>query len=312
MEIGKIETVPLRHMWENEAHNFTPWLADNIDILGDAVGMRLSFDTREKKIGSFSLDILADDESGNKVIIENQLEKSDHDHLGKVLTYLTGLEAKTAIWVCSEARQEHIQVIDWLNENTYDGIKFYLVKLEGLRIGNSIPAPYFSVVCAPSEIAKDIGKVKEEDSERHKMRWKFWELLLDKSKEQTQLHANISPSRDNWISAGAGKSGLSYTYSITMNSASVEFSIDGGKDAEELNKQRFNELYQHKDTIENSFGEALIWDCVGGRKSCRIKFELNKSGLKDKDNWVTLQTNMIDAMIRLENAMRDEIKVLTR
>ncbi|MCM1986948.1 DUF4268 domain-containing protein [Methanococcoides seepicolus] len=312
MTIGKIEKVPLRNMWENEAHNFTPWLADNIDILGDAIGMNLSFIEREKKNGSFSLDILAEDNSGNKVIIENQLEKSDHDHLGKLLTYLTGLEAKTAIWVCSEARQEHIQVIEWLNENTYDGIQFYLVRLEGLKIGESIPAPYFSVVCAPSEIAKDIGREKEEDSKRHKLRLEFWELLLAKSKVQTQLHGNISPSRDNWISAGAGKSGLSYTYSITMNSASVEFSIDGGKDAEELNKQRFNELYQHKDVIENSFGEALIWDCVEGRKSCRIKLELNKYGLKDKDNWDTLQTNMIDAMIRLEKAMCDEIKMLTK
>ena len=208
MEIGKIEKVPLRKMWEHEALKFTPWLAENIDILGEALDMQLSFVEREKKNGSFSLDLLAEDDYGNKVIIENQLEKSNHDHLGKLLTYLTGLEAKTAIWVCSEARQEHIQVIDWLNENTREGIQFYLVRLEGLKIGDSVPAPYFSVVCEPSEMAKDIGREKEEDSERHKMRLEFWKLLLDKSRLRTSLHGNISPSRDNLIRGSAGTSGI--------------------------------------------------------------------------------------------------------
>lgn len=310
MEIGTIEKVEIRDMWKNEAHNFTPWLAENLDILGEKVGMNLSFIEKEKKNGSFSLDLFAEDEYGNKVIIENQLEKSDHDHLGKLLTYLTGLEAKTAIWVCSEARQEHIQVIEWLNENTFDGIQFYLVRLEGLKIGDSAPAPYFSVVCAPSDIAKAFGKAKEEDSERHKLRLEFWRTLLDKSRKTTQLHANISPSRDNWIRAGAGKTGLSYTYSITMNSASVELLIDGGKDADEINKQIFYELYNNKNVIENIFRMPLIWDCVEGRKSCRIKWETKESGLKNIEKWDELQDKMIYAMNRLEMALSNEIPKL--
>jgi len=143
MKIGKLEKVSLREIWKDEARDFLPWLEENIEYLNDSLDISLSVIEREKSVGTFAADILAEDRDGNKVIIECQLEKTDHDHLGKILTYLTNLEAKTAIWICSDPRPEHIKAVTWLNEVTPADVSFYLVKIEAVRIGESPPAPLF-------------------------------------------------------------------------------------------------------------------------------------------------------------------------
>jgi hypothetical protein len=310
MEVGKIERLELRKMWDNEALKFTPWLETNIDTLAEVIGLPLSVVEREKIVGSFSLDLFAEDDNHNKVIIENQLEKTDHDHLGKVLTYLIGLDAKIAIWICSDARQEHISVINWLNETTPDDMFFYLVKVEGIKIGDSLPAPLFSVICAPSQDVKEMGKTKEEFAERHKLRLEFWRRMLEKIKGKTQLHANRSPTKDYWLSTGSGKSGLEYTYSITKNGASVELIINKGKDSAAINKRIFEILYSKKDEIQSSFGAPLIWDYIEGRQFCAIRWDTYDSGLWDQDGWDKLQDMLIDAMIRLERAFRKHVEAL--
>ncbi|MCD6520442.1 MAG: DUF4268 domain-containing protein, partial [Anaerolineae bacterium] len=144
--LGKLEKVPLRTIWRNEAYDFTAWLADNLDFLGEAVGLEISFTEREKAVGSFSVDILAEDSDGNVVVIENQLERTDHDHLGKLITYLSNLDAKAAIWISSDPRPEHEAAIHWLNEMLPADTAFYLLKLEAYRIGDSLPAPLLTVV----------------------------------------------------------------------------------------------------------------------------------------------------------------------
>lgn len=310
MKIGKLENVSLREIWKSE-EDFTYWLEENIEILNGSLNLSLSVIEREKSAGTFAVDLLAEDSEGNRVIIECQLEKTDHDHLGKVLTYLTSLEAKTAIWICSDPRPEHIKTMTWLNEVTPIDVSFYLVKVEGIRIGESPPAPLFSGVCAPSEEAKEIGKKKEEFAERHNKRLEFWTQLLAKSKERTKLHANISPGKENWIGTGAGKSGLSYNYVVTMSWGAVELYIDRGKDTEEINKQIFDALRAKKDEIESEFGESLNWDSREGVRMCRIRWTCSDTGLKDEEKWDYLQNKMIDAMIRLEKALKDHIGRLT-
>jgi len=309
MKIGKLEKVSLREIWKDEARDFLPWLEENIEYLNDSLDISLSVIEREKSVGTFAADILAEDRDGNKVIIECQLEKTDHDHLGKILTYLTNLEAKTAIWICSDPRPEHIKAVTWLNEVTPADVSFYLVKIEAVRIGESPPAPLFSVICAPSEEAKEIGERKKEFAEKHKKRLEFWTQLLAKAEKRTKLHANVSPSTDNWISAGAGKSGLAYSYVVTMNEVRVELNIDRGD--KEVNRQIFNALLSKKDEIESQFGESLDWDYVEGRRSCHIRWRCKEGGLKDEDKWEYLQDKMIDAMIRLEKALKNHIKRLT-
>ncbi len=310
MQVGKIEKLSLREIWNHEALDFTPWLEENIEILGESIGLQLSVIEREKTIGTFSLDLLAEDINHNKVIIENQLETTDHKHLGQLLVYMIGLDAKTAIWICSDARQEHIKVVNWLNEITPADMLFYLIKVEGIKIGDSLPAPLFSVISAPSTDVKEIGKTKEEFAERHKLRLDFWERLLEKSKGRTQLLANRSPTKDNWLSTGAGRSELYYSYNLTKNAASIGLYIDKGKNFDDFNRQVFNMLYSKKDEIETEFGNMLTWEVVEGRRYCGIWWSIADYGLSNQDKWDTLQDKMIDAMIRLEKAFRKHIQAL--
>lgn len=128
--IGKIQRVKLREVWKHEALHFTTWLEENIDALNDALDLTLVNVERERSAGDFSVDLVAEDAGGNVVVIENQLERSNHDHLGKLLTYLTAVEAKVAIWIVSEPRPEHVKAIAWLNESS--AAAFYLVKIEAI------------------------------------------------------------------------------------------------------------------------------------------------------------------------------------
>ena len=304
-----MERVDLREMWKNEARDFTSWLFDNIEILGEELNISITPIEKEKSIGSFSADILAEDEEGDQILIENQLEKTDHDHLGKILTYVSNLEAKKAIWISKEPRSEHERAIEWLNELSSD-INFYLVKIEAYRIGDSDPAPKFTIIAGPTESGKVVGSEKKELAERHKKRLEFWKILLEKSKNKTPLFSNISPSKDSYISTGAGKSGLVYLYNITYKYASVNFYIDRGKDSEEENKKIFDNLFTHKDEIENVFGEKLSWQRLDDRRSSRVCKIYNYAGLNEKEKWNKLQNEMIDDMIKLEKAFKKYINAL--
>ena len=166
MTIGKLKKIKIKDVWPTEDKHFTKWLSENLDALSYEIDFELSLIGIEQKAGDFKVDIHAEDENNNKVIIENQYDKSDHDHLGKILTYSRMLESKTMIWICEKPRPEHTDTINWLNEITPDDISFYLIKLEAFKIGDSDPAPKFTVICAPSIDRKRIGKLKKADSEQ--------------------------------------------------------------------------------------------------------------------------------------------------
>lgn len=170
MKIGKLEKVDLREIWKNEARDFTTWLFQNIEGLSDAVNLTLQAPIQEKQVdGSrYSIDILAETDEGEGVIIENQLEQTDHKHLGQIITYITNMNCEHAIWIVKEPRQEHINAINWLNE--VSDKNFYLVKLEAFKIGNSEPAPFFSVICSPEEEIKELSRDKKELTHERKAR----------------------------------------------------------------------------------------------------------------------------------------------
>ncbi len=151
----------LREVWQHEAEDFTHWLAENLEPLSEILDLSLETVAIEKKIDDsrFCIDILAEDDAGDRVVIENQLEKTDHSHLGQIITYATNMDAKTIVWITKSPRQEHINAINWLNE--FSDKKFYLIQVEAYRIDNSSPAPFFSVICRPSEESKIIGRSKK-------------------------------------------------------------------------------------------------------------------------------------------------------
>src|SRR6266700_3291646 len=200
--IGKLERVSLREVWEHEAYDFTQWLQENIDVLNTALDLNLVNVDREQTAGSFSIDLVAEDEGGGTVIIENQLEKSNHDHLGKLITYLTAIGAKTAIWIVSDPRPEHVAAIGWLNSSS--SAEFYMVKVEAVRIADSAAAPLFTLIVGPSVETKEVGEAKKEIAERYFIRKHWWKGLIERSAAVSKTHAHITPSEHGWISASAG------------------------------------------------------------------------------------------------------------
>ena len=307
--VAKLERVPLRDVGWHEAFDFTKWLEENIDAVNEVTDLNLSSAEREQSAGTFKVDVLAEDEDGKLVVIENQLGKSDHDHLGKLITYLTALDAKAAVWIVSNPRPEHVGAITWLNESS--NAAFYLLKVEAVKIAGSDAAPLLTLIVGPSEESTGFGGKKKELAERHKIRLRFWTELLNRAKDKTKLHAAISPSQENWVTASAGKSGLAFTYIVRQHGATVGLYIDRGKDSEEENKAIFDELVLLRDEIKNDFGGGLVWERVEGKQTCSIKNNMEFGGYRDEEKWPELQEAMVDAMVRLEKALKPCITKLT-
>ena len=307
MSVGQLTRVPLREVWRHEAHDFTTWMVDAIDEIGEAVGLRIEEAEREHSTGNFSVDIVAKLQDGSPIIIENQLEKSDHDHLGKLITYLAAVDARAAIWVVAEPRQEHIAAVVWLNESGL--ADFYLVKVEAVRIGESQPAPLFTKIVGPSEETTVAGATKKELNASDKSRIRFWEGLLSAGKDIQHPHSNISASRATWISCGAGKTGVTYIHSIKKDCTRIEVYIDTGDG--DINNRYFDQLYSHKETIESDFGHELNWLRLDGKRACRFEYTINDGGLFDEDRWGEIHQTMINLMIKLENSLKSRIRALS-
>jgi Domain of unknown function (DUF4268) len=310
--IERIVRVPLRTVWKHEAHDFTVWLQQNIDVLTDILGFEISNPEREHSTGNFNVDIKAEDSSGNTVIIENQLGKSDHDHLGKIITYLAAFEKTVAaIWIVYEPRQEHIDAISWLNTNSND-CGFFLLKLEAIQIGKSAPAPLITKIVGPSEEAKQVGRIKQEDSMRHQLRLSFWTRLLEISKQQKHaLFNSISPTKDTWIGTSAGKRGFQYSYWITKESIRAELRIDLGKDSDNENLRLFHALKKYQPEIEASFGSPLEWNEADGYRVCIVREVLTIGGYRNpEDDWDRIIHQAINAMKRLEEATKQYVMEL--
>jgi hypothetical protein len=306
--VSKLAKVDLREVWTSEP-NFTSWLYENIDILNEQLGIKLNALEKEKSVGPFFVDIMGEDQEGRPVIIENQLERTNHDHLGKVFTYLSNLEGKTAIWITSEPRPEHVTAISYLNEIVPEDTSFYLLQLQAFKIGDSDPAPLFTVIAGPSSEASERGKIKKEFAGREKQRYEFFEQLLEKSNKKTSLFANVSPTGyQHWINAGAGKFGLGLSYVVKLNQSRVELFI-AGLEAEQ-NKARFDTLKEKGNEIEAAFGEPLEWDYKEGRKQHYLRSYSKVGGLQDEDKWSEIQDDLVDRMVRMEKAVKAHVKAL--
>ncbi len=288
-------------MWKHEAHSFTTWLVDNIDVLGQSIGIDFVSAEREQAAGTFSADIVAEDVAGNTIVIENQFGKSNHDHLGKVITYLTSFEASAAIWLVEQARPEHINAVAWLNQGTNASI--YLVKIEAIRIDDSPPAPLFTLIIGPSAEAKEVGKGKRELKERHDLRYQFWTELLQQASKRTRLHANSSAGTTSWISAASGVPGLYLNYGATMHGTKVELSIDRG-DADK-NLQILDSFLSHRHDVESALGLPVSWEPMEGRRGCRIAVYFDDGGYRsERDEWPRLIDRLIESTILFEKVLR--------
>lgn len=202
-EFGILQEVPLRDAWVHEAHGFTPWLSDHLHRLSREVGIELELEGREVAVESFSADILARNlGDGSLVLIENQLERTDHTHLGQILTYLAGLDARTVIWIASEFRDAHLSAVAWLNEHTTDEFAFFAIRLKVVRIADSPLAPVFEVLARPNEWNRKVKSMARESgsgplAEVTQFRGAYWSHLIDRHPGEIELGCAKTSSR--WL-----------------------------------------------------------------------------------------------------------------
>jgi hypothetical protein len=284
-------------VFSHEAYDFTTWMERNPDALSNAIEIELADVNREQDAGDFNVDLFAEDIDGHRVIIENQLEATDHKHLGQVLTYLSVLDADIAIWITADARPEHVSAISWLNENA-TGADFYLVKVEGVRVDESRAAPLFTRIVGPSEGTRAAGQRKKELNERHRLRKEFYSGLLPKSNQKTNRFSNISPKTRSYISASAGR-GFEYLYEAREHVSRATLFLDF-EETQEVNDAAFDVLEDHRDEIDAAVDGPLEWTRDESRRR-KITFE-TEGGYRDREDWDAVHERLTQVMAQLERA----------
>lgn len=284
--LGTIERITdLRTIWKHEALDFTKWLAEesNLDLLSEAVEIDISLDELELEsaVGNFSVDIYASEETtGRKIIIENQLEDTDHDHLGKIITYASGKNAEVVIWIVKHARDEHRQAIEWLNQHTDENIGFFLVEIELWKIDNSAPAVKFNVVERPNDWAKTI-KNKAPMTETKQLQLEYWQRFSEYAMNNNNFKKEFTtqkPLAQNWcnLSIGTSKYNIVLRVGYQKKRTSVEIYI---KD----NKEIFEQFKENTTEIQEILGNSVDW--IEANKDCRILITKNFDVKNKADEW---------------------------
>ena len=291
IKLGILEKInDLRTIWKNEEYDFTPWLAkeNNIKLLSEELGIPIKVVKIEAPVGKYSLDILAVNEDTNEnIIIENQLEITNHDHLGKILVYGAGYDAKTIIWIVKDYNEEHKQAIDWMNEHSDDNVNLFLVKIELFKIGESAIAPHFEIVCQPNDWTKTIRT--QTDSEITGMRLtdlRFWQGFNDYCLEYKTTFSLRKAQPHHWYSFAIGSSDCHISLTV-IKSGEIACSLWIND-----NKDFYNKLVSNKDDIEREIGYSLIWDYKEGSKAssvdvkCDFKVDLTSNDFSDGYKWL--------------------------
>jgi len=304
VEFGKLTEVNVRELWKHEQYDFSNWLAkkENIEMLNDVLGLTLVDVNKEAYVGAYRCDLVATDETtGIKVIIENQLESSNHDHLGKIITYASGLDAKVVAWIVTDAREEHRSAMEWLNNNTNKEINFFLIELHAYRIGDSLPAPKFEIVEKPNDFIKNAkgangsNNMNKSQSERLEFWTMFNEAVTSKGKPFNIRKA----STDHWydVSVGTSKAHISITLVNKEGFIGVELYIDGGKEL-------FDSLYSYKEEIENELAFSLDWQRLDNKKASRILMKIEGLNFDDHSNYSVLMDDIIDKVTSMRTAFK--------
>jgi len=284
MELGKLQKVDLRKAWKHEAFDFTNWLAkdENLGLLSDEIGIDLQVIQTEASVGKFNVDILAEEENtGRKVVIENQLETTDHSHLGQIITYASGYDAEIIIWIVKDVRDEHKHAIDWLNEHTDEKINFFVIKMELWQIGNSPFAPKFQIISKPNDWAKAIKKSAGQSAltDTKLLQLDFWNKFKEYAQSNNSKLRLRKAQPHNWydISFGSSEAYISLTINSLSNQIACEVYIPDSKDL-------FYELEKQRDKIEQELGMKLDWMALEDKKASRIKIS-SKADINDSEKW---------------------------
>lgn len=305
--IGKLKEVDVRELWKHEQYDFSNWLAkeENLEYLNDILGLTLTDIDKEVYVGPYRCDLVAKDEtSGILVIIENQLEVTNHDHLGKIITYASGLNAKVIVWIVKEAKEEHRAAIEWLNNNTSNEVNFFLIEVHAYTIGNSEPAPKFEVIEKPNDFVKRVNTPKENgENERSKSeRLIFWEqfnqILINRDRPFNVRKATT----DHWYDVAIGTKEAHISINLVNKEKNVVIDLYIYN-----NKELFDKLLANKEDIEEQLGFSMEWDRLDGKKASRIKYSIPGLDFDDHSNYDELMNRIIDIAIKMRAVFKKQI-----
>lgn len=314
MKLGALTAVPLRNAWTHEATEFTPWLArpENLALLGEALGLEdLELVGKEHPVGEFKLDLLCS--SGDaKVIIENQLTRTDHSHLGQLLAYAAGVGAEVVVWIAEAFRGEHVAALEFLNEHTTDELQFFGVKVELWRIGDSPVAPRFEVVARPNEWIKS-GRAQAQaatvGTPVRQMQLRYWSKLYEVIRERAPHLRIRSPKPQHWFPMTLGRSGVIISLTVLQREARIGAELYMSSKA---GPQHFDELLPQREAIEAELGVKLDWQQDPGTSARRILWSRGDSPLEAEDRWPEYVDWMIDKATRMESVFRPRVLAIGR
>lgn len=287
VSFGRLSPLEVRDYWADEAKHFTPWLAEseNLRLLGETIELELELVKIEEQIGPFRADIVARD-GDHLVIIENQLGRTDHKHLGQLMVYATNREARAVVWIATKVADEYRKVLDWLNDNTPETIAFYGLEIELWRIGDSLPAPRFNVICEPNELTKleHSGSTLSEPTETKLLQLDFWTKLKEFAAEEKSGLSFRKPRPQHWYNLAVGRSGfhISLNAKTKLKELTCELYISGKIPADIA----FELLVEEKDAIEAELG-PLDWMPLPNKEACRI-VQVKQGDIEDQESWPEL------------------------
>lgn len=310
--LGSLKKVDVRHIWQTEAQHFTPWLAQNLDILAETLDMELEIEAQEKNVGPFRADILCRDTLDKSwVLIENQLERTDHLHLGQLLTYASGLKAVTIIWISTHFTEEHRSALDWLNNITDDQFKFFGLEVELWQIGDSPVAPKFNIVSKPNDWSRSVGQAARQIetgtlTDIKAAQLEFWTQLAEKLKENSHIRPQ-KPMPQHWAVFRIGRSGfhMSGLHNTRDKCIGVELYIN-----HQNAKDFYNQLYAQKNDIEAEIGHELIWKELPNKSASRVILYLRDVDPMDRSRWDEYQDWLIKYIEAFDRTFRNRIRNL--
>lgn len=312
MELGTIQEVGLRELWPGEATHFTPWLAENLSILGDKLGMDLELDSTEKSAGDFSADIIARDPSTNElVVIENQFGNTDHRHLGQLITYASVLGAGVVVWIAETIRPEHKAAIDFLNQNLRESLRLFAVEAGVIRIDASKPAFVLKVVSLPLETPPRTTDVPNPASETKEKYRNYFQELIDELRENHRFTNARTGQPQNWYTFSSENSRV-FKYSTSFAQGGrvrVEVYLDCGDETK--NEQLFDCLLGQRSDIEKEFGAELTWERLDTRRACRVAIYRDGEIDADSETLAEIRRWAIDQLLRFKKVFPERIKRCT-
>ena len=306
IDLGRLERVPLRDCWEREDTGFTPWLASeqNIAVLGGAISIELEVQQEEANVGPFRADILCKDTATDElVIIENQLERTDHSHLGQTLVYAAGLDAVTVVWIAERFTEEHRASLDWLNRITEENFSFFGLEIEVWKIGDSAPAPKFNLVAKPNNWSKSVREAAKagQHSPAGAIHVAYWASFGKYLEENGSCFKSPRPYPSNWMGYGVGRSGAGLVIVRNQGQASVFIQTDNW-----AHPTWYDKLEAQKESIETDLGFSLVWDARKDKKHSWIGVSLEIDA-NDEANWPKIHSWMLSNMKSLEATFRPRV-----